>query len=299
MNIKSKSLVLLLASVCISLPLKAQEQCDTITVLKNASSVILTSDGGKNSEITVEVKASGTRPAYTYKYSSKVTEPGDSTSGHGDNLNLDLPFLRGGNTHDHSMFYSVWFHDIHVGAVIPVDNEASLRTGWEIGIGKVAGIGFQPFYGGPSLEIGVGFLYRCMYLDKSHVFGTDDHGVLYIEPLGEGYTKGESRLDLRSIEIPLSLRQRIYKKFHVEAGVNLNLCISAHATRKYQSADNTRKISQTLKHLHQRNVGMELRLGLGWDDIFGFYVRYSPVSVFKPGYGPHTDFISAGATLAF
>ena len=44
----------------------AQERVDTITVLRDISSVLLTSEADKSaSEIRVEVKASGHIPAYT------------------------------------------------------------------------------------------------------------------------------------------------------------------------------------------------------------------------------------------
>lgn len=277
----------------------AQERVDTISVLRDISSVLLTSEADKSaSEIRVEVKASGHIPAYTYRYSSKVSRS-DKSLISGDSINLDLPFINAVQKPGHRMFYSILGADIFAGPVVPVDGDGRFRTGWEIGAGKLLGVGFRPWAGGPALELGAGLLYRNLQLDDNHIFGSDNRGVLFIEAVPQGCHRASSRLDLWAVCVPLTLHQKFSHDFYLDLGVEMLLNFSAKATRNYRSTDGSLKYSQTLKHLHQRTVGMDLRFALGWEEIIGLYVRYSPVSLFKSSLGPQTDFVSAGVTFVF
>ncbi|MDE6331046.1 MAG: hypothetical protein K2L80_00430, partial [Muribaculaceae bacterium] len=255
MNINLLKFIAIAAVLPLALSLSAQERVDTIAVLRNVSSVVLTSDGGKSSEITVEVNASDNAPSYTYTYSTDVSEPGEPPV-RTDSISLDLPFMRGDvRDSEQRRFYAIWGNDVRVGAVVPVDNDPALKTGWELGIGKILGVGFRPWYGGPALELGAGLVYRNLRLDDGHVFGSDSRGVLYIEPVPEGCHKSSSRLDLWAVEIPLGIRQELGNNLYVDLGVSMTLNFSAKATRNYRSIDGTVKYSQTLSHLHQRNIG--------------------------------------------
>lgn len=299
MNIRTIRFIALLVVMSAAAAASAQERVDTIAVLRGASSVLLTSEADKSaSEITVEVNGAGGTPAYTYKYSSRVATS-DEPIIRGDSINLDLPFLRSSYTAEHRRFYSIWGHDAHVGPVMPVANDPGFTTGWELGISKIAGVGFRPWHGGPALELGIGMVYRNVRLDDAHIFGSDDRGVLYIEPLPDGCHRPSSRLDIWSVVVPLTLHQELCGDFYIDLGVEMLLNFSAKATRNYRSIEQPVKYSQTLKHLHQRPVGMDLKFSLGWDDIIGAYIRYSPVSLFAAGLGPQTDFISAGVTFVF
>ncbi len=197
------------------------------------------------------------------------------------------------------MFYSILGADIFAGPVVPVDGDGRFRTGWEIGAGKLLGVGFRPWAGGPALELGAGLLYRNLQLDDNHIFGSDNRGVLFIEAVPQGCHRASSRLDLWAVCVPLTLHQKFSHDFYLDLGVEMLLNFSARATRNYRSTDGSLKYSQTLKHLHQRTVGMDLRFALGWEEIIGLYVRYSPVSLFKSSLGPQTDFVSAGVTFVF
>lgn len=299
MNIRFIRFITLAVVLTTAVAASAQERVDTIAVLRDISSVLLTSEADKSaSEIRVEVKASGHIPAYTYKYSSKVSRP-DKPLISGDSINLDLPFMRALQKPQHRMFYSILGSDIFAGPVVPVDGDGRFRTGWEVGVGKVVGLGFRPWAGGPALELGAGLLYRNLRLDGYHIFGSNDRGELFIEDLPQGCHRPSSRLDIWSVCVPLTLHQKFSHDFYLDLGVEMLLNFSARATRNYRSTDGLLKYSQTLKHLHQRTVGMDLRFALGWEEIIGLYVRYSPVSLFKSSLGPQTDFVSAGVTFVF
>lgn len=295
-NIRFIALLTLLSATAVA---AAQERVDTIAVLRGASSVLLISETDKSaSEITVEVKASGAAPAYTYKYSSRVATA-DQPFSRGDSINLNLPFMQSSSTGEHRRFYSIWGSDAHIGPLMPVANDPGFSTGWELGISKIAGVGFRPWHRGPALELGVGMVYRNLRLDRSHIFASDNRGILYIEPLPDGYHRPSSRLDMWSVVIPLTLRQKLCGDFFIDLGVEMLINFSAKATRNYRSIDQPVKYSQTLKHLHQRPVSMDLKFSLGWDNIIGAYLRYSPISLFAAELGPQTDFISAGVSFSF
>ncbi len=290
--------ITLLCVLAVGATAMAQQACDTIAVLRDVRSVVLTSSGGKSSEIIVEVDADGQVPEYTYRYNTDVSEPGD-ISCERDSITLDFSFLRTDRRSGGSKFYSVWGRDIHAGAFVPVAADAALRTGWELGMGKIAAAGFRPWSGGPSFELGIGLVYRNLRLDDGLLFGSDDRGVLYIEPVPDGYGKASSRLDVWAFELPFCIRQNLCSGFYIDLGVSMVMNISAKATRNYRNADGTVKYSHTLSHLHQRNIGMELKFAVGLDSCLGAYVRYSPVSLFRSGFGSQTDYLSAGATIAF
>lgn len=295
---KTRLIILTLFFTAISTAAFAAERVDTIAVLRNVSSAVLTSDGKNSTEIVVEVKGNTKLHEYTYKYSSKVSDT-DEPLIKGDSITLDLPFMRSDFRPGRSSFYTIWGKDVHVGAVVPISHDPGLRTGWELGVSKLIGIGFKPWSGGPALELGAGMVYRNLRLDDGLIFASDASGRLSIEAVPEGSVKSSSRLDLWAVEFPLSLRPELGGSFYIDLGVEMTLNFAARATRNYRNSTETVKYSQTLKHLHQRTIGMDLKFSMGWNDIFGVYVRYSPVSVFRSGFGPKTDFISAGASIVF
>ena len=69
------------------------------------------------------------------------------------------------------------------------------------------------------------------------------------------------------------------------------------ANSSWQQGDVESKLS--IKNLHQRLLTVDAIARIGFRDCMAFYVRYSPMSQFKPHHGPQYDSVAIGMSLGF
>ena len=275
---------------------------DTVVRLRRAESVVVVTDG-TTSTITVDVKANGTRPPFVYTHKTQVTETSGDEPDEGMNFDIDrlpdLPFVQNKKRNARRHFGMYYGRDLYIGALIPVANDAGFTTCWECGISQVVGGYWCPAKGGPSFNLGFGIGFRELKLTGGYLFGSEGDGILTIEPLAEGLARAKTRLYMCVLQMPLTIRQHLHGDFVIELGATLTCNSYTKASSDYRTDDNQYRYKQEFKHLHQRNFGVDLRLGFGWAGDFGFYVRYAPVSIFAKNLGPQTDLLSAGISVGF
>lgn len=294
--------------LCAAGTMSADNAPDTIARITNARTVVVVSDGN-SSTIRVDVKPTSSKPAYVYTHTTNVVEDNEGEAEEEEETTVDeavnsdnlpeLPFLHRPTPRRHRTFTAFYGRDLYTGPLMPVANDQGFTTGWEAGWSQMVGGSWQPFAGGPSLNLGVGIGIRMLKLNSRHLFAVHGDGRLAITPLPEGMQRASTRLHMWSLQMPLTIRQHIRDGFTIELGAALTYNFYTTASCDYRTEDNQYRYKEKYKHLHQRNFGVDLRLGFGWANDFGFYLRYAPVSIFTSDLGPQTDMLSAGICVAF
>lgn len=189
------------------------------------------------------------------------------------------------------------FCDVYAGVVIPTGADRGMdRTGLEIGMLNLVRARWRLSKCGTELSAGLGFQYRPLTVGDGLMADRSDNGALILKPIPEGYTDVKSSIKSFSLQIPLLLRQKIYKDFTIEAGAvamfNTYTTASCRWDEEYVTTD------KSLKNLHQRIFTVDGVARIGWRGDFAFYVRYSPTQ-FKSVYGPQYRSIAVGLSLGF
>lgn len=261
---------------------------DTLAVVKNAHNVTVTKSPA-GSKITVI----GRGDDKTFYYSF-TTEQGDSAivSNNGDEWGLSLPFLRDTVRKKSEV---IWFAHTQIGFCMPLDGPDGLDQSLDVAIGKIVGLNYRPWSKGPTFSFGAGIFAQKFVLHGGNMFGMEGKSLVMTQ-LPEGSRDAHVRLFNFGLQVPFTVTQKIGHDFMVSAGVAMKFNTYTTASNKY-SIEN-RSYEQSLRGLQQRILTYDIVGAVGWDD-FGFYCRYSPVSIFKSGNGPQFDVISFGINLGF
>lgn len=288
-----KKLVLTFAMVAsLAATAAATEVADTIKVVENPQSVIVTRTPDGLTNVMVVSNADDKEDAY-YSYTSSVMAidvPGNQITSD-EEWGLSLPFLKAKKVKKTNY---IWFQQTYIGIPFVLSGPTGLDQSIECGIGQLVGVSWKPCQSGPGFSIGVGIHYEQYSLHAGRIFGKDGDR-LTINPLGEEYTDPSSRLRNFGFTVPVTINQSIYEGFSVSVGVGMRFNTFTKATSSF-SKDNVR-YKRDFKSLQQRELNYELYGAIGWDDVAALYVRYTPVSLFKSAYGPRFETLSIGITL--
>ena len=284
--------VILSASLLIGISANATEATDTVASIENPATVKVITQGNKQ---TIIISGSKDNPDYHFEYESEVS---DSLSVEPDDLLEFNPiFLKKSSKKHRNPEYNA-ISDIYAGAVIPTDYDRGMnRTGWEIGMLNVTSLRWHLSRVGTDLSIGIGWQYRHLTIGDGMMSSLSENNALILTPIPQEYAETKSTLKSFSLQIPLTLSQRIYKSFTFEIGgvAMLNTYTSGKVT--WKEGDISSKMS--IKHLHQRILTADAIARIGLRNSFAFYIRYSPMSQFKSNFGPQYNSISIGASLGF
>lgn len=267
----------------------AQEPSDTIKVINNAHSVLVTRGAGSQ---TITVIGSSDNKNYYFTHTTETETPADSTALGNEDWGLSLPFLKGNKTRKKSEF--IYFGQTYIGIVNPLSAPDGLDRSIECGIGQIVGLSYSPWIKGPSFAIGMGIHYQQYTLHRNQIFGCENKR-LTIESLGEGLTDPSSRLRNFGVTVPFTVTQKIAGDFAVTVGATLKLNTFTKATSTFHKGDVTYK--RDFKGLQQRMLSYDIYGAIGLCDEIGLYVRYTPLSLFKTADGPRFETISFGITL--
>ena len=265
---------------------RGAENTDSIIRFTNPDSVVVTT-----TDNSISVKINGDRygQKYQYDYSSQIEEDNDIWE-----INLPFSNSENGRSKGKNYFSIDWFDNFYVGATFPLNGAAGINCGWEIGVDNIAAVRWNISRSGTKLSLGFGMGYRSANFGDEHVLAQADK-VIYLTPIGSGIEKGSSRLHLFRLHVPLMLTQKVYKDKCVRVGAVLNLNTYLSATTKTQGGGVTSKAS--FHSLKQRFVTPDIFGSFNFFDGLGFYLRWSPMSVFEKGWGPDLDYLSIGLNI--
>lgn len=286
------AIVLLAAAVTIN----AQEKADTIAVVEKPTVVrIISSDDSKR----IIIEGCEGRSDYKLDYETSVSNA--SADSIEDMWAFNLPFIKTIEQNKPRRKTNPSFDalcDVYAGGVIPIEFDRGLsRAGWEIGMLNVVRSQWRLSHCGTYLSLGIGWQYRTFNIGDGMMLGRSDNGKLTLSPIPEDYDKAKSKLESFAIQFPLTLSQKIYKAFTIEVGgvAMLNTYTTGNCT--WHEGDVESKLS--LNNLHQRLLTVDFLGRIGWRDCVAFYVRYSPMSQFKPHLGPQYDSVAIGMSIGF
>lgn len=274
----------------------ADERTDTIAQVEKPTLVrIINSPNQKR----VIIEGREGQDDYRLDYESAVSEaPADSVD---DMWAFNLPFAKnvGQKTtrHHRNPSFDV-FCDIYAGGVIPTEADRGFsRAGWEIGMLNVFKAEWRLSRCGTALSLGLGWQYRTFNIGDGMMLWRGEGGHLDLSPIDGEYDRTRSRINSFAFQIPLLLSQKIYKAFTVElGGVAM---FNTYTTGSSSWSKDNISSKAGIKDLHQRLLTVDALARIGWRDILAFYVRYSPMSQFKPQHGPQYDSVAIGMSIGF
>lgn len=263
------------------------EQPDTLQNISNANSIVVTRTGDKTDIIVRGLKSD---PDFYYSLSTDISDNTDGSNIAGQDEWLpSFPFLRERPRHRTQLVYG---RDFYIGGAMPVSAPHGLSSSIEVGMGYIGGLEFTPWQKGPEFTIGLGFHYRQYTLHYGQIFRAHDHRL---EIIDAGTDNVSSRLRNFGFQIPLSIYQPIYKDFGVTVGAAAVFNTFTRAASDYTIGDTHHH--QSYRGLHQRLLTADIFASFGWKSNLGFYVRYSPSSIFTSQWGPEFKTISFGVTF--
>lgn len=264
---------------------------DTIAVITDAHSVIITEQGDK---ATLTVKGSGSDNDYYYRY---AVEPRiDTVATPQPKMGIDIPFAGNLQRSSTSMRF---LKNIYAGVNMPVGPGKGLKAGWEIGVGEIIGFGYTPNSARTTLSAGFGFAYCSLSAADGLLFAKDG-AVLTLAQAPEGSTDPSARMNFWQLQFPLLLTQSVGKHgWGVNFGVILNLNVSAKGSSRWSVGTDGLREKIEIENLHQRFFTPDVFLTIGKRDCVGVYVKFSPMDAMIRYSGPHMSMLSTGLNINF
>ena len=187
-----------------------------------------------------------------------------------------------------------WSMHFNIGVNIPTNTHgldfAPFRS-WEIGW-TVAQYDWTLKNEKTTLSAGAGMLFRNYTLSgHDNMFAVADNQV------GVGQRDGNiselsSSIYTFGLTLPVLVKQRFSKNFAVSLGAQLNWNVYGRVHNHYEQGDNEVEIST--RGLKYRPLTVDLIGIVHVAKSFGFYCKYSPMSVLKKNYGPEFKSVSVG-----
>lgn len=279
------------------------EQCDTVMVVRNASSVVITESA---QGVNLSVRGTADDPDFITNYAvaydpdvtvttrQRFAPPSYiSVSGHNPSPGRDALDL---------------FNGIHAGFCgtlgAPAGLGVEMGKSYEIGIDNIVSYRLTSSRMRNALNVGIGVNWRNYRMTANTRFVVDDNGVVGFGPYPEGTESRYSRVKLFSVSVPLlwtqntSFRVIGNSTFAAKLGVILNWNSHASVTSCWTEADGTSAKAGT-KHVEQRLFTVDLLAAVRLAPSTGLYVKYSPMRLFRDGFGPRFTTISTGIYFGF
>lgn len=150
---------------------------------------------------------------------------------------------------------------------------------------------------GPTITLGFGLGWKNFHskngvlLQKEFI---DDEEVLDITKFPAGAYKKSSHIHMFSLMIPLIIKQKVGNKLQLGLGATLDF--NTHMCAKTQYKLDGVETKENWNPAARRPISYDILFTINYGHI-GWYVKYSPLSIFKTGEGPNTTAISTGLVL--
>lgn len=181
-----------------------------------------------------------------------------------------------------------------VDAVSGGDVDVNMGGSWQLSWLNVIGAKYNNGHG-QRFTVGVGIDWRNYKLNKGKHYTANGDKMGVAADGGEAQSKS-SRLKVFSIEVPVTVRQRVLRHCDVFAGVVTNFNVRASMENVWMQ-DGNKSVETRTSGLHQNVVTADLLAGVKWRGV-GYYVRYSPFDVISSKHGPKFQTLSMGLVLA-
>lgn len=267
---------------------------DTVKIIENASSVLVVKDGDG---VTVTVKGINGSPYEGYEFRSSKNLDNQFVP----DLDFEMPFLKTRKKRHKKEYRSsvMFFNGLYVGLIRPLEAPEGMLTSWEFGVPYLFGYSYRFGRYAPKFTVGAGMAFRWYNVGRGYgLWRNADE--LQIVPVAEDQADPASRFSSTSITVSAGLTQRISGSFMLALTATLDF--NLHTTGFYKYYDGSKdgpRHKIELSHLHQRVMRWDFMASLGFESVIAAYVRYSPVEMFAPGYGPRFRQFATGLQFFF
>lgn len=267
---------------------------DTVKVEKPDSVVIVKE--GKNLEISV----CGSKDNPDYRY--HVTHASDvevtiekKKKEHDLSLPVFLP-----EKENRSRMYAVIKGSLLLGVNVPLGapSEMSFSSkSYEIWLPSVLSFQYRPLNSKWQVHWDWGLDWRNYRIKDNQRFVKDEEGNVSLTTYPEGVSPKYSRIKVFSCTWALKLQYEFTSKNFISFGPVLSMNNSSSIMTRY-SDEQGRKIKEKASDLKINRVTVDLFMAYRCHSL-GFYVKYSPMNVFRKNSGPEFNNISLGVDFSY
>lgn len=267
---------------------------DTVKIIENASSVTVVRNGDG---VTVTVKGINGSPFDGYEFHSSKNTIDQFLP----EIDFEMPFLRTcKKRHERDWGSSMmFFNGMYVGMIRPLEAPDGMLASWEWGVSYLFGYSYRFGRYAPKFSVGTGIALRWYNVGRGYGLSRASDELLIV-PVAEDHSDPASRFSSKSITVSAGFTQRIAGSLMLALTATLDF--NVHTTGFYKYYDGGKEGTRhkiDLSHLHQRVMRWDFMASLGFESALAAYVRYSPVEVFAPGYGPRFRQLAMGLQFIF
>lgn len=278
----------------------AGQHPDTLKVIKNVSSVVIT-----HCDSTTRISVNGTETDPDYQFSYEVNVDGGSDNAKTQDSSRKSRWMpgvpkvnahTGANDKKNAKFEYIYLRDICIGSLIPLNAPTGIDPSIDYSINYMAGMAYAPWRHGPEFSIGAGMIWRSLSIHNGMMAAKSADALVMVNRPAE-YNSVKSSIYSFGFTIPVMITQRIVKDFGLSVGAVVNLNTYTTASTEYKIGDIRYK--EDYKNLQQQILTVDLmaKIGLVQSDDLGLYVKYSPMHMFRHGYGPEFTMMSVGVAF--
>lgn len=280
----------------------AQEPMDTVVVIPEASEVTVVNDGEKTLVNATFSNKLGVRSNYEYEVNMSPSGSEEVEDEYPDNWGMDLPFISVrsckdagcGSTDRAKVKRAVTFlRHLYWGWRFNYGDKSHLRNSFEVGVRDVVGLSWKRR--GAEFEIGLGFGMKRLLANGGYNYMKVGDAIQLL-PVVAGHDVKISRLDVWSFHLPLLYNQSIYKEISFSVGGVLNF--NTYAKSNLQYYDGNHRYKTEFKHLQQNFFTADVYASLNVWGI-GVYGSWSPMKLFKNGFGPEVKAFTLGVEINY
>ena len=187
-----------------------------------------------------------------------------------------------------------WSMHFNIGVDIPVSTNgldfAPFRS-WEFGW-TVGQYDWTPKNSKTTLSAGLGLSFRNYTLSGHDNMFVKIGDVVGVAKRDGNVSELSSSIYTFGFSMPLLVKQRFSKNFAVSVGAQLNWYCYGRVNNQYEMGDD--EFNVNTKGIGYRPITVDIVGIIHVAKSFGFYCKYSPMSVMKKDKGPEFKSISAG-----
>lgn len=295
-TIRIKESIFIFMIVFFGIQAFAKETHDTVSQHKKVESLVILKEGNKTIIETGIKNANGSSTKEYYNI--EISDSNVNNSKMNENWEFELPFFTvktHKNISKHTEIKRIFmgFQHVYFGWQFNYHHKDNVKNSFEFGVRNLIGMGWKRGNNGPSLGFGLGIGMRRFAAREGFCYFGAGNQLLLI-PAEEGIQLKSSRLDLLVFHVPLFLEIPLVNKLSFTIGGLINF--NTWASAKTVTINEGNKFSSTYKNLQQNIFNVDVYASLNYSCI-GFYADWSPMPIFKNGYGPEARSISIGVTF--
>lgn len=281
------ALSILLGTTSVSAQENLEAECDTILNITGADVVVSQDDAG----LTVDIKDSDDQIQHTYNY--PYTE--------GETYVVERSYHSPATLLKHHNI-SMAFSGFSVGFVKALDAPAGLGQemgkSLEFSLDQIMSLQWTLPGGRNMFAVGVGVDWRNYKVTGDQRFMINE-GIVSICNYEDEQNPLDSRLQTFTLQFPISYVHSFNR--YIKAGLSVILDANLYGSLKSHYTDTEGAKHETFQKCTSaiRKFSVDFKATIQFCPMVALYCKYSPMKVFKTGFGPEITPLSAGFTFFY